>query len=114
MNADTGSDERHLARFLYRYQDDRAGSAAIKALYRGEATPEQQKLALQAIRQGICKFDELQYDPHSERNTAFALGMKFVAHQIAKVCTLDEGRLQRAYDYAAMSHRDTAGNRQED
>jgi len=62
---------------------------ALKALERGDATPEQGKLALHWIVQTLCKKDDLSYRPTSDRDTAFAEGKRFVGLQIVKLLKLN-------------------------
>lgn len=58
--------------------------AAIKAIYLGNASSNQQKLALMFIIEELCGRHGNQFYP-SERDTTFALGKKFVADNIAGI-----------------------------
>lgn len=54
---------------------------SIRAVYQGTASPEQQKEALQYIIYTLCAFNQISYRPDS-RDSAFAEGKRFVAHEI--------------------------------
>ena len=65
-----------------------ADVSAIQAVSKGTATPEQQIRALDYIQYAIAAFDDLPYRPGAgdgDRDTAFACGKYFVAHQIDKM-----------------------------
>ena len=71
-----------------------ADVAAIQALIRGEADPEQQKRALKwIIERGACTYDFHYYE--NERHTAFALGRAFVGQQVVKLTRLNLHSLRR-------------------
>lgn len=62
---------------------------AIRALYEGQATKEQQQLALRWIEYvcGVGEFQDMTYRPgglEGDRQTAFAEGKRFVGLQILK------------------------------
>ena len=62
---------------------------AIYRCYLGEATPTQQKLAMEAIIQGICRVDDLGYYPggsEGERDSNFSQGMRHAGLQLKKFC----------------------------
>lgn len=67
---------------------DVADAAAIKALVRGEATPDQQKHAINFIITNIAKRDDLSYRPNPY-DTAFAEGMRFVGSQVVKLININ-------------------------
>ena len=73
------------------------GVAAIKAIDRGDATPEQQRLALTTIIEGLCGYYDLSYRPgaEGERETAFAEGKRFVGAQLVKLTKLDVNRIKK-------------------
>lgn len=52
--------------------------AAVKALAAGTATEQQQREALHFILVGVCKVDDEPYFPGSDRDTAYACGMRRV------------------------------------
>ena len=52
--------------------------AAIQALSKGIATPDQQTAALHFILVGVCKVDDEPYYPNSDRDTAYACGKRRV------------------------------------
>jgi hypothetical protein len=80
----------------FNWAGDRAGTAAIKALDRGDATPEQQRLALTTIIEGICGYYDLSYRPNNEHDTSFAEGKRFVGGQLVKLTKLNINRIERA------------------
>lgn len=59
-------------------------AAAIIALHKGEATPDQQKLALDTIIQKVSETYGFHYYP-DERDTAFALGRALVGQLIVGI-----------------------------
>lgn len=61
---------------------DNAEHSALKALYAGEATPEQQRLALSVIVNKIARANHLPYVPDSPDQSAFLAGRAFVGKQI--------------------------------
>lgn len=74
-----------------------ADASAIQALTRGEATPDQQKRALDWILRKACALPEWAYQPGtSDRDTNIALGRQFVGHQIVKLQNADMSRLRRS------------------
>lgn len=71
-----------------------ADCSAFQALQRGEASPDQQRRALDwLIKQGAATY-EFHYYP-SDRDTAFALGRAFVGQQVVKMLTLNLMSLRR-------------------
>lgn len=69
-------------------------ATAFQALQRGDASPDQQKRALDwLIKQGAGTY-EFHYYP-SDRDTAFALGRSFVGQQVVKLLTLNLMSLRR-------------------
>lgn len=58
---------------------------AIKALYRGDASAVEQRLALKVIVNKLCRADDLLYMPGSFDETAFMQGRGFVGKQIMKI-----------------------------
>lgn len=65
---------------------------ALKATWDGEATPEQQRQALQWIIIHAGQYGEISYRSDKDggdRETAFAEGRRFVAQQMQKLIGLD-------------------------
>jgi hypothetical protein len=65
-----------------------ADAAALQALQRGDATPEQQKRALRWWVEGACATYDMSFRPGGEdgrRNTDFAEGRRFVGLQTVKL-----------------------------
>ncbi len=73
---------------------DLPAACAFQALQRGEATPDQQKLALEWLIKQAAGTYEFHYYP-SDRDTAFALGRAFVGQQTVKLLTLNLMSLRR-------------------
>ena len=59
---------------------------ALRACYRGEATPQQQKDAIEFLVRRVCATLDLPYRPESQRDTDFALGKMFVGQTIIFLC----------------------------
>lgn len=78
------------------YED--ADAAALQALGRGNATPDQQKRALDWIVTRAAATYDLPYRPggaEGARDTDFALGRMFVGQQIVKLLKVKIGLLTR-------------------
>lgn len=58
---------------------------ALQALERGEATPEQQKTAIQFIVNSVCATYDMSYRHDSHRDSDFAEGKRFVGLQIVRL-----------------------------
>lgn len=79
-----------------------ADASAFQALQRGDATPDQQKRALDwLITKGAARY-EFHYYP-SDRDTAFALGRAFVGQQVSKLLTLNLMSLRREQNATSPS-----------
>ena len=65
-----------------------ADVAALQALQRGDATPDQQARALKWVIEQAAGTYEFNYYP-TERDTAFALGRCFVGQQTIKLLRLN-------------------------
>lgn len=63
---------------------------AIRAVASGEASPEQQRRALDWIIQQAASTYDLGFipGPDGDRNTSFMLGRQFVGMQIVKLCNM--------------------------
>ena len=72
-----------------------ADVSAIQALTRGEATPYQQKRALDWIITSAGTYD-VSYRPSSDRDTAFAEGKRFVGLQVVKASKLNLAAIRQA------------------
>lgn len=69
---------------------NRADVAAIKATHAGEATPEQQRRAIEAIIGRVACADEISFraDDHGgTRETDFSEGKRYVGLQLRKLIT---------------------------
>lgn len=67
---------------------ERSVAAAIKALAKGEAMPEQQTLALNWIITECAGTYESVYFPESVRQSDFASGKRFVGNQIVGIINM--------------------------
>ena len=74
-----------------------ADVSAIQALQRGEATPEQQKRALEWIVNSAANTYDLEYRTEP-RDHAFCSGRRFVGLQIVKMLKLSLAALNRRRD----------------
>lgn len=72
-----------------------ADVSAIQALARGDASPDQQKRALDYIINAAGTYD-LSYRPDSERDTAFAEGRRSVGLNIVKLVHISLAALKQA------------------
>ena len=70
---------------------------AIQALYKGEATPYQQKLALKVIVNDFSRAHDALYVPGSFDQTAFLNGRAFVGQRILKYINISVGKLNESY-----------------
>ena len=67
-------------------------AAAIQALYRGDATEDQQRRAFEWIVEKAAMAGDMSYRPgglEGDRDTAFAEGRRFVGNQIRKLNILN-------------------------
>lgn len=72
---------------------DVADAGALQALLRGDASPEQQKRALEFVIKTLSGYYEISFrpGPDGDRVTAFAEGKRFVGQQIVKLIHLNLG-----------------------
>lgn len=68
---------------------DKADAGALKALSRGDASPDQQKRALGYVINALAGTYDMTYRPESDRDSAFAEGRRFVGLQIVKLLNLN-------------------------
>lgn len=59
-------------------KEHKAKIMAVQALHTGTASEHQQKMALAFIIKNLCRTDDFNYFPDSDRDTAFALGRESV------------------------------------
>lgn len=69
---------------------------ALRDLQEGKATPDQQKLALDTIINGLSGYYDISYRPNSARDTDFAEGKRFVGAQIVKLLNLSSSVIESA------------------
>jgi hypothetical protein len=72
-----------------------ADAAAIQAITRGEATPDQQTRAMEFIVRVICDATTMSYSPESHSDTDFAEGKRFVSLQIVRICSMSLSQLRK-------------------
>jgi hypothetical protein len=72
-----------------------ADIAAIQALVRGDASPEQQRRAVDYIINDIAGTYDMSYRPDSERDSVFAEGKRYVGLQLVKAIKLNLARIQQ-------------------
>lgn len=70
--------------------------AALQALLRGEATPDQQIRAINYIVVALCGVNEMSFraGPDGERETAFAEGRRFVGHRITTMTKIPLSKIK--------------------
>ena len=68
---------------------------AIKNLFAGTATEDQQKRGMNWIVMALCGTYDLSFRPDSERSTAFAEGRRFVGLEIIKALKLNTEIIRR-------------------
>lgn len=73
--------------------------AAIQALARGDASPDQQTHALRFIVETICCCYDMSFRPgvEGDRDTAFAEGRRFVGLQLVKMTKLNVAALRKVH-----------------
>lgn len=75
---------------------EEADIGALKAVAAGQASPEQQKRALNYIVYVACGTYDLAYRPRGDRDTCFALGRQFVGQHLVTLVNLDLSKQQRS------------------
>lgn len=80
--------------FPVNWSEHLPGVYALKALQAGEATPEQQQVALNFIIHVVSRRFDIPYFPDSDRDSAFATGRLFVGEQILKLLSLKADEMQ--------------------
>lgn len=72
----------------FQYQKlERNEVIAIRAVNAGEASPDQQALAMRVIVKNLSNTHDLAYVPGSPHDSAFMAGRQFVGYQILKCVT---------------------------
>lgn len=64
---------------------------AIKAMMKGDATPDQQRMGMEWIVNSLSMLGEQSFDAENDRVTAFNEGRRFVGAQIKRVEKLPIG-----------------------
>jgi hypothetical protein len=73
-----------------------ADVSALQALHRGNATPDQQKRALDYIINTVAGTYDLSYRPKSDRDTTFAEGKRHVGLQIVTKLKINLAAIKEA------------------
>lgn len=73
-----------------------ADAAAVQAVYRGEANPEQQKRAMNWIMKSAAQIGGQSYRAGDSHATAFSEGRRFVGAQILSLIGLRLDELKKA------------------
>lgn len=71
-------------------------AGAIQALARGDASPDQQRRALDFIVQKLARTYDLSFRPSGDRDTAFAEGSRWVGLQLVKLINLNLSRFRKS------------------
>ena len=80
---------------FFRLDWEVADAGALQALARGDATPEQQKRALEwTIKNAALAYD-VSFQPESDRASSFAEGRRFVGLKIIELLTVSTRDLLR-------------------
>lgn len=66
---------------------------SVKALYAGEASPEQQRRALALIVNRLARAHDVSYVPRDPHASSFLAGRAFVGAQVLKLVNLPVGAL---------------------
>lgn len=69
-------------------------AGAMQALSRGDASPDQQKRALQYIIESLCGTYDMSYRSGKPDDTAFAEGKRAVGLQIVKLIKVNLGAIR--------------------
>lgn len=78
----------------FQFDADLADIAAVKALNRGDASPEQQKRGLDWIVTQLCAIRGTTFQPDNPHATAFAEGRRWVGLKLALAITLSTRDIQ--------------------
>lgn len=74
---------------------DIADAAAVKAVYRGEGSPEQQKRAMDWVVKSAANMPGISFRAGDSHATAFLEGRRFVGAQILSLLTLNMDDLRK-------------------
>lgn len=74
--------------FPYKWERQLSAVYALKALQTGEATKDQQQVALDFLIKNLCGTYEMTYMPDSQRDSDFAEGKRWVGNQMIKLLKL--------------------------
>jgi hypothetical protein len=70
-------------------------AAAVKALFKGDATPEQQQRAVEFILLRLCGVTQRTFDPLNPHATAFAEGQRDIGLQLNGIRDMDITKLKQ-------------------
>lgn len=74
--------------FPYNWSRQLNAVYALKALQTGDATKDQQQIALDFLIKNLCGTYEMTYMPDSQRDSDFAEGKRWVGNQMIKLLKL--------------------------
>ena len=108
----TKINDRKTSQFRVSGECSKADVRAIFRCHQGNATAAQQKQAMEAIIQGICRVDDLGYYPggsDGERDTSFVQGMRHAGLQLKKFC-LHGNQLTKERKVAKVANKTKEAN----
>jgi hypothetical protein len=76
--------------------NDDVDTYAIQALFKGEASPDQQIRALKCIIEEICGTYNMTFDPESARWSDFNEGKRHVGRTLVNLSTINVGAIKQA------------------
>jgi hypothetical protein len=91
--------------FPFKWHEHLQAIYALKALQAGEATKDQQQVALDFLIKNLCATYDMSYMPDSDRDTAFAEGKRWVGNQVIKLLKLTGEELDKARQEAERKPR---------
>jgi hypothetical protein len=77
------------------YLFEPADASAVQAMARGEASPDQQRRALELIVNKLACTYDLSFRPEGDRDTVFAEGKRSVGLQLVKLANISVSELVR-------------------
>ena len=74
------------------WRDNLPSAFAIRQVATGQATPDQQRLAITTIVEGIARYYDLSYRPGDHAATDFAEGKRYVGSQLVTLVNMNDLR----------------------
>ena len=75
--------------------EDDLDTYAIQALFKGEASPEQQVRAMKCVIHEICGAYNMTFDPESQRWSDFNEGKRHVGRTLVNISTINVGVIKQ-------------------